>query len=63
MKFRADEVRFVDLSDSLVNQADIIESAMNNDMPSYPGAGYGAAGDFASGNDFDGGGFDGGGFA
>ena len=39
MKFRADEVRFVDLSDSLVNQADIIESAMNNDMPSYPSAG------------------------
>jgi hypothetical protein len=62
MKFRADEVRFVDLSDSLVNQADIIESAMNNDMPSYPDAGYGSAGDFAPGSDFDGG-FGGGGFA
>ena len=59
MKFRADEVRFVDLSDSLVNQADNlgVESAMNSDMPSYPDAGYGA------GNDFDGGGFEGGGFA
>ena len=59
MKFRADEVRFVDLSDSLVNQADNlgVESAMNSDMPSYPDNGYGA------GNDFDGGGFEGGGFA
>ena len=59
MKFRADEVRFVDLSDSLVNQADNlgVESAMNSDMPSYPDAGY------AAGNDFDGGGFEGGGFA
>ena len=59
MKFRADEVRFVDLSDSLVNQADSlgVESAMNSDMPSYPDNGYGA------GNDFDGGGFEGGGFA
>ena len=36
MKFRADEVRFVDLSDSLVNQADNMgfESAMNSDFPS-----------------------------
>ena len=62
MKFRADEVRFVDLSDSLVNQADVIESAMNNDMSSYPDAGYGSAGDFASGSDFDSG-FGGGNFA
>jgi len=37
MKFRADEVRFVDLSDSLVNQADMMgdESAMNSDMPPF----------------------------
>ena len=37
MKFRADEVRFVDLSDSLVNQADMmgVESAMNSDMPPF----------------------------
>ena len=50
MKFRADEVRFVDLSDSLVNQADLIgvESAMNNE---YPGGGYG-------GSDFGNSGFD-----
>ena len=55
MKFRADEVRFVDLSDSLVNQADMmgIESAMNNDMPPFGpdlGAGFddfGANGGFA----------------
>jgi replicative DNA helicase len=47
MKFRADEVRFVDLSDSLVNQADSmgVESAMNSDFIS--------GGDFASGSDFD----------
>ena len=34
MKFRADEVRFVDLSDSLVSQANAmgVESAMNNDF-------------------------------
>lgn len=58
MKFRADEVRFVDLSDSLVSHADSmgVESAMNSDMPPYPDAGYGA-GDFAGGSDFDGGGF------
>jgi replicative DNA helicase len=63
MKFRADEVRFVDLSDSLVNQADanMVESAMNNDQgPQYPDGGYG-------GSDFDNSGFDpgfeGGGFA
>ena len=55
MKFRADEVRFVDLSDSLVNQADMmgIESAMNNNMPPFGpdlGAGFddfGANGGFA----------------
>ena len=48
MKFRADEVRFVDLSDSLVNQADSmgVESAMNNDAP------YGGA-DFSGTTDFD----------
>ena len=63
MKFRADEVRFVDLSDSLVNQADAnrVESAMNSDQgPQYPDGGYG-------GSDFDNSGFDqgfeGGGFA
>ncbi|MBR5568378.1 MAG: replicative DNA helicase [Bacteroidales bacterium] len=56
MKFRADEVRFVDLSDSLVNHADLmggVESAMNSDMPPFGpdlGAGYddfGANGGFA----------------
>ena len=55
MRFRAEEVRFVDLSDSLVNQADMmgIESAMNNDMPPFGpdlGAGFddfGANGGFA----------------
>ena len=58
MKFRADEVRFVDLSDSLVSHADSmgVESAMNSDMPSYPDTGYGA-GDFAGGSDFEGDGF------
>ena len=37
MKFRADEVRFVDLSDSLVNQAEMmgVESAMNSDLPPF----------------------------
>jgi hypothetical protein len=42
----------VDLSDSLVNQADMIESAMNNDAPSYPTAGFGGGDEF-SGNSFD----------
>jgi replicative DNA helicase len=63
MKFRADEVRFVDLSDSLVNQADFnrVESAMNSDSgPQYPDGGYGGA-DFSN-NGFEAG-FEGGGFA
>ena len=58
MKFRADEVRFVDLSDSLVNQADVIESAMNNDIApaaDFDNAGYDAG--FDNGGDFGGGGF------
>ncbi len=54
MKFRADEVRFVDLSDSLVNQADSmgVESAMNNDAP-YGGADFSGTADFdAAGEGF-----------
>ena len=63
MKFRADEVRFVDLSDSLVNHADLnrVESAMNSDPgPQYPDGGYGGSDFNNSGFDS---GFDGGGFA
>jgi replicative DNA helicase len=37
MRFRADEVRFVDEQESLVNQADMmpVASAMNDDMPPF----------------------------
>jgi replicative DNA helicase len=56
MMFRSDEVRFVDLSDSLVNQAENmgIESAMNSDSYSYPPASddFASGGDFSSGGDF-----------
>ena len=38
MKFRADEVRFVDLTDTVYAQADSVgvDSAMNSDMPAAP---------------------------
>ena len=38
MKFRADEVRFVDLTDTVYAQADAVgvDSAMNDDVPAYP---------------------------
>lgn len=54
MKFRADEVRFVDESESLVNQAEMqpVGSAMNDDI--YP-AGIGA-GPSGGGNEFGAGG-------
>jgi hypothetical protein len=37
MRFRADEVRFVDEQESLVNQADMmpVASAMNDDIPPF----------------------------
>ena len=61
MKFRADEVRFVDLTDTVFAQADSIgvDSAMNSDaapapyppMPDaydpYPSDGFGGEGSFA----------------
>ena len=53
MKFRADEVRFVDLADTVYAQADSfgVESAMNDDAGSYmPPVGD----DFSSGSDFGG---------
>ena len=54
MLFRSDEVRFVDLADSLVNQADNmgVESAMNNDSFAYPSDGFGSGADFAGSSDF-----------
>ena len=46
MRFRAEEVRFVDESESLVNQIDVMSyaSAMNDDIPPF--------GTESSGNDF-----------
>ena len=54
MMFRADEVRFVDLSDSLVNQADSmgVESAMNNDSYQYQPGLSTSGEDFAGSDDF-----------
>ena len=60
MRFRADEVRFVDEQDSLVNQADSISvaSAMNSDAPSFESAPFdmsrpsGAPDDFAGTSEF-----------
>ena len=48
MRFRADEVRFVDEQDSLVHQADSmpVASAMNNELPPFdPSPSYGASSD------------------
>jgi hypothetical protein len=54
MMFRSDEVRFVDLSESLVNQADSmgVESAMNNDSYAYASDEFSSGGDFGPGADF-----------
>ena len=51
MRFRADEVRFVDEQESLVNQADLmsVASAMNYD---YPGPGPMPPGDFGMPDEF-----------
>jgi replicative DNA helicase len=53
MRFRADEVRFVDEQESLVSHADSmgVASAMNDDFPSggFGGGDFGG-GDFGGGN-------------
>ena len=55
MRFRADEVRFVDEQESLVNQAAAmpVASAMNNDTPPFdPTPSYGGADDFGGPSEF-----------
>ena len=54
MLFRSDEVRFVDLADSLVNQADNmgVESAMNSDSYAYPSDPFSTGNDFAGSSEF-----------
>ena len=55
MRFRADEVRFVDEQESLVNQAAAIQvaSAMNDDAPPFgPDPSHGAPDDFGGASDF-----------
>ena len=54
MRFRADEVRFVDEQESLVNQAASmpVASAMNDDMPPFGPVGYPSAGEFGMNDEF-----------
>jgi replicative DNA helicase len=55
MRFRADEVRFVDEQDSLVNQADAmpVASAMNGDIPPFDlGPSHMGGDDFGGNTDF-----------
>jgi hypothetical protein len=55
MRFRADEVRFVDEQDSLVNQADSmpVASAMNGDIPPFDmGPSHMGGDDFGGNTDF-----------
>ena len=55
MRFRADEVRFVDEQESLVNQAAAmpVASAMNSDTPPFdPTPSYGGADDFGGTSEF-----------
>ena len=55
MRFRADEVRFVDEQESLINHADDmpIASAMNGDVPPFDmGPSHGMHDDFGANPDF-----------
>ncbi len=54
MRFRADEVRFVDEQESLVNQADMmpVASAMNDDVPFAPDMGQMPSNEFGMNDEF-----------
>jgi replicative DNA helicase len=55
MRFRADEVRFVDEQESLINHADDmpVASAMNGDVPPFDmGPSHGMQDDFGANTDF-----------
>ena len=55
MRFRADEVRFVDEQESLVNVADAapVASAMNSDVPPFdPGMSRGGSDEFGGNTEF-----------
>ena len=49
LRFHHEEVRFVDEADSTFRQADVVNSAMNEDVPSDP---FGYTGQVSSGNEF-----------
>ena len=49
MRFHHEEVRFVDEADSTYRQADVVNSAMNEDVPADD---LGYTGSFTSGNEF-----------
>ena len=49
LRFHHEEVRFVDEADSTYRQADVVNSAMNEDVPSDP---FGYTGQVSSGNEF-----------
>ena len=49
LRFHHEEVRFVDEADSTYRQADVVNSAMNEDVPADD---LGYTGSFTSGNEF-----------